>query len=482
MKPSEISEFLMDTIEDIVYVSDPVTHALYYLNGEGCRKFNLTQRSQWHRKKCYQVLQGLDKPCPFCTNGQINQNEFYNWDYYNPVVNRHFYIQDKLIQFNGVLARMEIAKDVTARKELEQELTVRLDQQRTLGACIETLQSSLSPAESVDTLLSLISQFYQAERGYIFDVVEGNVSNNTYEWCAQGVEPQIDLLQGIPAAYTARWFEKFETEGGFYIDSLCDEVALDSVEYEILSGQGISSLITAPLRTAEGKIVGFIGVDNPKKYPHDVATMLSVTRFVVDFFEKIALFETLHKLSYGDALTGLKNRNSYSGTIAELQVGERCSLGVIYVDINGLKIVNDQFGHTLGDQYILSISSVISDLFPHHAYRIGGDEIVVLWPDVEQAVFEQTVKVLLEKMQVGTQKKAAVGYTWSQDARGVIQQIETTDALMYQQKQCHYQQNPEGGRPETMRYYWEHMKQETRFQEFESEILQRIQACEAEQV
>lgn len=475
MKPNEISEFILDTIEDIVYVSDPVTHVLYYLNGEGRRQFNFQDPNQWHRKPCYQVLQGFDKPCDFCTNRLLNQSAFHNWEYYNPVIKKHFLVQDRLIQFNGILARMEIAKDITNLKEMELELSVRLAKQQMLTHCAETLQSSLSPAQSIDQLLQLISTFYQAERGYVFDVTSERVSNNTYEWCAQGIEPQLEMLQNIPAEHTARWFEKFESQGGFYIDSLCDEVDTTSAEYEILSSQGISSLITAPLRNTDGQLIGFIGVDNPSKHRHDVETMVTVTRFIVDFFEKITLFDTLHKLSYGDGLTGLKNRNSYSGTIAQLRAQPPTTLGVVYVDINGLKLVNDKFGHTLGDQFILSVSTAIGHLFTDKAYRIGGDEFVVLWPGVSQETFQPMVDALMEQLRLGELSRASVGFTWSDNSQNIIRQIEASDTAMYAQKQRHHAYYTQTKEANALQYFWEHLKDDPRFQPYQREILEKIQ-------
>lgn len=479
MKSNEISEFIMDTIEDIVYVADPVTHSLYYLNGQGRRQFNLVEPEQWHRKKCYKILQGLDAPCPFCTNGHLTQNEFFNWEYFNPVVNKYFYIQDKFIQFNGILARLEIAKDITPLKVLEQELSVQLDKQRMLSQCIENLQSPLTPAQSIGELLRLISTFYDAERGYIFEVTEDHSSNNTYEWCADGVVPQIDLLQGIPAEYTLRWFEKFESEGGFFIDSITSEVDPNSAEYEILSSQGISSLITAPLRTANGNLIGFIGVDNPKKYTHDIGTMIDVTQFILDFFEKITLFDKLHKLSYGDALTGMKNRNSYSRALAVLKQEDRRSLGIIYVDINGLKIINDQCGHKIGDIYILSVSSDIQTLFPDLCYRIGGDEFVVLWPGVSEDVFKSKVSDLTQRLCVDQCSKASIGIAWSDNSQDIIHQIELADSTMYIQKQAHYATHGNECDMVPIESYLKRLESSGQCKSCNQEILKGLQAYEA---
>ncbi len=58
------------------------------------------------------------------------------------------------------------------------------------------------------------------------------------------------------------------------------------------------------------------------------------------------------------------------------------------MDLNELKKVNDEQGHEAGDSYIRRAAQQIVAVFPEHTYRIGGDEFVVLYPEIEQAEFE----------------------------------------------------------------------------------------------
>lgn len=477
MNANEISRFIMDTMEDIVYVADPNTYALYYINGEGLRKYNFTDESQWRRKKCYKILQGLDSPCPFCTNDKLKAEEFYNWDYYNPILNKHFFIQDKLIHFEGVNARLEIAKDVSKQKNLEIQLNDQITKQKMLRECIETLQSPLTPAESINELLKLISNFYKAERGYIFDIA-GELVNNTYEWCAEGIIPQIDYLQDIPIEVIGRWLAKFKCEGGFYINSLIDEVDTSSVEYEMLSTQDISSLITAPLFDENGEIIGFVGVDNPSEFPTDVETMVTITKVIMDFFQKIAIYKQLHDLSYGDNLTGLKNRNSYSEALRNLAVEPKQTLGIIYVDINGLKMINDRFGHVIGDNYIISVANAIKEFFSDLSYRIGGDEFVVIWTGISQESYEEKLEQFTKSLQIGRRSKASIGHTWCDNSQDIIAQIEIADASMYIKKQEHYADISVEHDLEFAKYYLEYMENEEGFEEIRQTIIDSLKMYE----
>lgn len=72
----------MNEISELVYIADPQTYELYYMNDAGRRTF---QVGAIHPGlKCYQVLQGLDAPCSFCTNDRLDCKQYYTWTYTNP--------------------------------------------------------------------------------------------------------------------------------------------------------------------------------------------------------------------------------------------------------------------------------------------------------------------------------------------------------------------------------------------------------------
>ncbi|MFI3238705.1 MAG: GGDEF domain-containing protein [Lachnospiraceae bacterium] len=441
MNADAVSRFILDVIEDIVYIADPITNELYYMNAKCLEVLGNPEEDQWRRKKCYKILQGLDEPCPFCTNHCLNHDSFYNWEHYNELLDIYFMVQDKLINFDGIEARIEIAKDISKLKLLEQGLTQQLAQQQVINDCICTLHSGLTPDEAIDELLNHVAMYHMAERSYIFDLSDDKkYINNTYEWCAQGVVPQIDFLQNVDSSVVANWFEKYDEVGEFYIDSLSDELDVESEEYRILQAQDITSLVTAPLRDVSGNIIGFIGVDNPTQNIKKTFVIRSISNFISDFLDKNQVIEKLNQLSFNDSLTGLKNRHSYTNEIIALQKQKTASLGIIYIDINGLKVVNDQYGHKYGDLYITSLSDILKKSFGEHAYRIGGDEFVVILPDVEQVTLETEVKELQAVLNSGESPKAAIGYSWS-NTWDVTTQIEKADNLMYQEKQRQYREN-----------------------------------------
>lgn len=93
-------------------------------------------------------------------------------------------------------------------------------------------------------------------------------------------------------------------------------------------------------------------------------------------------YDFVRKLAYQDGLTGLGNRTAYLETIQELEKKEltKEAIGIIYLDINNLKTVNDTIGHESGDDLIRIAGNIIKDSFGHQGktFRIGGDEFCVL--------------------------------------------------------------------------------------------------------
>ncbi|MDE5992055.1 MAG: GAF domain-containing protein, partial [Oscillospiraceae bacterium] len=170
-----------------------------------------------------------------------------------------------------------------ASLDLEKHLAI----QSTIIKCVHTLHITDDIDEAINELLSIIADFYKADRGYIFEFDDDEVMmHNTYEWCREGVEPAIELLADVEINTIDRWLSYFEERGEFYITSVGDEVSEDSEEYRLLYQQGIECLMAAPLRL-NGKLVGFIGVDNPRDNTDTLLLMQSAAAFVAnDIFKR----------------------------------------------------------------------------------------------------------------------------------------------------------------------------------------------------
>ena len=117
-----VQQAILDGISEVIYVADPESHELLYVNQAFARIWGQTVG-----EKCYKILQGLDSPCEFCTNDKIfdpaNTSGTYIWEFQNQLDRRWYRCIDKAIDWpDGRKVRYEMAIEITKQKEMEEAL------------------------------------------------------------------------------------------------------------------------------------------------------------------------------------------------------------------------------------------------------------------------------------------------------------------------------------------------------------------------
>ena len=428
----------------VAYATDTDTNEIIYMTQPAATLYGFKDVQETYGRKCYQLIQGMDTVCPFCTNSKLIPDKPYHWQHYNEKLQTWFDITDILVMFEGKSCRLEIARDITDQKVRFDRVSSRLTVEETLVDCIQTLSSEADVNAAVDRFLEIIGHFYTADRAYIFEY-EKNYIKNTFEWCAPDILHQMKVLQEIPIEYVREWNYKFELDGEFFITSLDKELEVDTPEYRILKDQGIESLAVAPLRK-NGKIIGFLGVDNPRESTDDLTLLRSVCSFVLEEMERRRLIRDLELSSYTDFLTGLQNRNSYIKMLDKLSGQTLQSLGVIYIDINGMKKINDSNGHEYGDRVIKKVADTLKLRVGPEAYRVGGDEFTVLCVDIEEQEFRALTEKLVRDFDKNKEYDVSIGHTWKEGNISADEEILKADDLMYAEKQRYYHAVLQGDR------------------------------------
>jgi signal transduction histidine kinase len=140
-------------------------------------------------------------------------------------------------------------------------------QQLLISISTEYINADLQNIDGlINNSLQKMGEFVEADRSYIFSYnFTDNTTNNTHEWCAPGIEPEIQNLQNIPVEYIPQWLEAHKKNEAFYIQDLSK--LPDDGEFglkAILEPQGIQSLIAIPM-IKTGELIGFVGFDSVKK-------------------------------------------------------------------------------------------------------------------------------------------------------------------------------------------------------------------------
>lgn len=438
---------LLNEISELVYVSDPETYELLFVNQTGCQTLHL---ENYKHKKCYEVLQGKTSPCEFCTNDRLCDDNFYTWEFTNPSIGRHFLLKDKIIQWRGKTARMEIAFDITERELQKQELKNMLDVQTLITNCVRMLYAVDDLDQTINAVLTQIGEFLVSDRAYVFEIKD-ELMNNTHEWTAPGISPQLEKLQQLDLSLISDWLPFFEKNDCIIIDDVEQLQKTNPAAYATLHAQEITSLIAAPI-FLDNKLAGYIGIDNydSEKIKNSSYLLLSMSIFLSYAIRHRNHVDMLHRLSYHDLLTNALNRNAFMDVLSQFRPGQYASAGIIYIDINGMKEINDFYGHHQGDKILITTVAKVFNLFkPDELFRIGGDEFVIITYDLtETDVYEKfnlLRNIFCEKTNLPF--SIATGSCWVKSPSDLNSLLQQADSAMYTDKKKFYY-----GKEKTSRY------------------------------
>lgn len=153
--------------------------------------------------------------------------------------------------------------DITERRLAAEERHRREGLERLVATVFSELVaargSEIDPA--VEQALARIGAYVGADRAYVFLFTDDLASmDNTHEWCAPGIEPQKDSLQGLPSATLPWWVARLEAHETIDIPAVAELPPEAQAEKEVLEPQGVQSLIVVPM-LAGGELLGFLGFD-----------------------------------------------------------------------------------------------------------------------------------------------------------------------------------------------------------------------------
>lgn len=324
-----------------------------------------------------------------------------------------------------------IIHDVTAEKRKEETREIITNSNNIIIECAKVLSEN-DFKKGIKSALKKLGTELKADRVYIVECKEG-AAGEIYEWI------NVHSGRGLPSR---KDFDKFDffTMWNKQLDGN-NVVVIDDISYiqkrnpevydDVLSGN-INRYCVATLNDKKD-IIGYLMVDN-FILNLDInlrEVMESVAIFVSEELRNYNLAKEMTYMSSHDALTDLGNRSSFNSTINMLE-GIDEKVGICFMDINGLKVVNDNEGHEAGDKLIIEAANIIASVFKKkYCYRIGGDEFVAIVPQIDKEHFEELVEKLRKK---NKKVSMAIGALWHENAEAVEEMVSNADKLMYSDK------------------------------------------------
>lgn len=346
-----------------------------------------------------------------------------------------------------VVATSAQNRELAVSERTKEQIRQRLEIATMLNSCVGKLNSDTDIDVGINNLLATVNDYFQADRTYVFEIdPDRDVLINTFESiCGQEVSAQMDNLQEVPVSVIKVWMQNFRQGRPYYMSDLEQERGQPS--YEMLKAQQVWRLLAVPLMKG-GAMVGFLGVDNPRAHYDDATLLASIQFFVTNSLDRKKQQAYLEKLSYRDMLTGLYNRNRYIERLEAYKQVQDQQIGAIYIDLNGLKKVNDEQGHRAGDELIVRAAGTIAGIFAEDAYRVGGDEFVVILLDVSREEFARKTEQLRRQMQENS-VDASIGEVWQASTENLEDLLRRADENMYREKKRYYSQADAARKPES---------------------------------
>ena len=258
-------------------------------------------------------------------------------------------------------------------------------------------------------------------------------------------------MECTPFEVAMRWEKALEMSDCLLLEDLKVIEERDPLWYKSLCMHDIRNLILFEIR-CKRTLVGFIWAANfDTSKMMKIKSTLELSAFLLAaVIQNHQLISHLEIRSTVDELTQVNNRNAMNDRVDALISGKAAlpaSMGGVFADLNGLKNVNDVEGHDAGDRLLSKAASLLKITFgDYEIYRAGGDEFVVLCPDITEDKLAQQVKQLRALIQSTPDVSFAIGTAFVTGKYDISRAMHTADENMYKDKAEYYRLNPDKDR------------------------------------
>lgn len=206
----------------------------------------------------------------------------------------------------------------------------------------------------------------------------------------------------------------------------------------------VESLVLIPLRRGKD-VIGYLytlNFDTAKVV--EVKELMELMSLVLgaEIYNHL-LLQKLETLSQVDTLTGLGNRRAMKKRMELVSRRENTPFGIVNIDLNGLKTVNDRDGHEAGDRLLIQAGEILRKVFyQEDLFRTGGDEFIVITDSISLDTFYKKLDRLRGDVMKNTDVSFAIGEYWSDGTTDIKTAFRIADERMYADKQAFYERNP----------------------------------------
>ena len=308
--------------------------------------------------------------------------------------------------------------------------------------------------QALASVTAEIKQFCGADKCSIYPV---DVSSQKC-MCVTEAGVQNEILESIaedlgctPFEAVERWEKVLEMSDCLILEDLSVIEERDPDWYRSLCNHGVKNIVLYEIR-CKHTLVGFIWAANfDVSKVLKIKSVLELSSFLLAaVIQNHYLISNLEFKSSVDGLTQVSNRNAMNERVDKIVSGEVKApekMGIAFADLNGLKTVNDDEGHEAGDKLLSRAASLLKIAFgDYEIYRAGGDEFVVLCPDITEEKLAELADQLRTLTETTSDVRFAVGTVYVTGEYDICKAMQTADERMYKDKEEYYRLHPDKDR------------------------------------
>lgn len=424
------------------FISDYETGELIYLNQAMEKKFQIFQ--DYTGASCEDIIPYFSDVCGYERKEDLKVGQFHDRIFLCETLNCNLRSKATMLEVEGrkfLQTKYFLAPNSERRQEAENIF------EKSIALCLEILSDSKNPSP-IHSFLELLGEFYACKLTYVleFDVDKGTVAN-MYLWTQNQSHKQ--RVYSIPENVNsdsmelfAHWLQFDQHRSIINIDKTEHFYESNSIEMAILDEYGLSNITLGKLWNKDGTLMGVVGLSDRAEPMYDDRLLQAISHFVMEQFSKNSMVEALEEMNDIDLLTGFYNRDKYLKKVGKLEENPPQSLGVLFINLNGLRTTNEYLGYEAGDAQLRRTAALLTEYFDSYFYRITGDEFVGFVPDCEEHIFEDTVESIQTRLKSQHSEAAfSLGHSWDSGNYTVAELIKIADTIMVINKQAYYHES-----------------------------------------
>ena len=328
---------------------------------------------------------------------------------------------------------LNVLDDKTSRKEQIAQNTITDD---VIVSVAKVLNGDKKFNEAMKDVFYRVQHVVNADHLFIMKKNE-SIPDNAYECYDEDMMPvENNAGEGIPYDVVDKLWRRFARNKTYiFINDIEKVKAVGEEIYEGFKSQKIEQFYAFPFYS-RAELTGYLCAINCKPITEiDIKRLFETVSFFIGAFISNHNYEQL--INY-DALTRVNNRNAFIDKEEDL-MEKAVSVGIVIADLNGLKEVNDNGGHMMGDSFIKNTADFLAEIYGRqYVYRTGGDEFAVLIPSIDEDAFKEKSNQIQKELAGEKAPNISVGFEWCSNTSELKWCIKRADDMMYKNKAVYY--------------------------------------------